>query len=436
MTVLAPMSSPTSVTPADALAPAAPPPSSSATGGPGDAAPAGSFPSVLARQQGQPHASRGPSSQVTTDAGATETDLATQTAALSDQFFDLAQEVGQRWRTTLASPADGTAHAATDPSDSRHPAEAAATPDAALLQAQSVQPPTPTGDPAMAALAMAAASATSTVAASPATGDPLASAAGKGDRRAALPPGTQGTALPSQADMGANRRTGMPAIDAGTRSAPATTLTVVDPRAPAAPLTASPASPAPSATDTSTQGSTAPPGSHTTPAAFPGLQDMASQHALPVRAATVGSPVGSPVWAQDLGDQFTQQAVWQGRLALGAAGQHRLELRLNPAELGPLQITMSVHDGIAQAAFTSQHAAVRQAVESALPQLQQALANAGLSLGQASVGDGRQPTHEEQTHGSTASHRQDADEAAPASIVSTVMPARPQRANALLDTFA
>ena len=42
---------------------------------------------------------------------------------------------------------------------------------------------------------------------------------------------------------------------------------------------------------------------------------------------------------------------------------------------------------MASASFVSAHASVRQAIETALPQLQQALAQAGISLGQTSVGE-------------------------------------------------
>jgi len=101
----------------------------------------------------------------------------------------------------------------------------------------------------------------------------------------------------------------------------------------------------------------------------------------------VFTPVAAtPAWGADLGRQLVTLSHDAGQ------GRHTAELRLDPPDLGPLRVTLSVSDGVASASFVSAHAAVRHAVESALPQLQQALAQAGLSLGQASVGEhGSQP---------------------------------------------
>jgi len=52
-----------------------------------------------------------------------------------------------------------------------------------------------------------------------------------------------------------------------------------------------------------------------------------------------------------------------------------------------LRITLTVTDGVAQAAFTSPHAGVRHSIEAALDQLQATLAESGIELGQASVSD-------------------------------------------------
>jgi len=68
-------------------------------------------------------------------------------------------------------------------------------------------------------------------------------------------------------------------------------------------------------------------------------------------------------------------------------GQQTVELRLDPPELGPLRVSLSVIDNTAQATFFCSHVSVRHAVENALPHLQQLLAQAGISLGQTSVND-------------------------------------------------
>tara|TARA_R100001126_G_C4706675_1_gene92772 strand:- start:19 stop:351 length:333 start_codon:yes stop_codon:yes gene_type:complete len=62
-------------------------------------------------------------------------------------------------------------------------------------------------------------------------------------------------------------------------------------------------------------------------------------------------------------------------------------MKLHPAELGPLSISLKMTEHGAQAHFLSAHAQVRQVVEQAIPQLREALAEQGISLGETSVGE-------------------------------------------------
>ncbi len=105
-------------------------------------------------------------------------------------------------------------------------------------------------------------------------------------------------------------------------------------------------------------------------------------------SAAVTTTVGQPGWGQELGLQLAQ---WQQR------GEHRVELHLHPAELGPLSVSLKVDDQGAQAQFFSAHGQVRQALEQALPQLREALAQQGISLGEASVND-QQPGQQQPSH--------------------------------------
>ena len=100
-------------------------------------------------------------------------------------------------------------------------------------------------------------------------------------------------------------------------------------------------------------------------------------------AATVHPPVGSPAWGQAMSQQVLIAVQGQQQIAT---------LHLNPPQLGPLAVHLQVQDGQVQAQFISPHAAVRQAVEAALPQLHDMFGNAGLTLLQTSVGtQGGQP---------------------------------------------
>ncbi len=104
-------------------------------------------------------------------------------------------------------------------------------------------------------------------------------------------------------------------------------------------------------------------------------------------------PVGASQWGNELGREVTRFSV------AAQHGTHTAELRLDPPDLGPLRVTLSLHDGVASASFVSAHASVRQAVEAALPQLQQALAEAGIALGQADVGNQEQPPRQQPGNG-------------------------------------
>lgn len=93
-------------------------------------------------------------------------------------------------------------------------------------------------------------------------------------------------------------------------------------------------------------------------------------------AAHVATPVRDPHW----GAEFSQKVVW-------VAGQDKqtAQLTLNPPQLGPVEVTINVSHDQATAVFSSPHSEVRQAIETAMPQLREAFAAAGIELGQASV---------------------------------------------------
>ncbi len=131
-------------------------------------------------------------------------------------------------------------------------------------------------------------------------------------------------------------------------------------------------------------GSDAPavPGAGAAPAA-----SFTSAAAAPAELALAGKgyvepPVGSRAWPAALGQELTR---------MQHTGQGQAQLELNPPGLGPLSVTLSVADQQAQALFVSPHPAVRAALEAALPQLRTALADSGITLGQASVGAEHQP---------------------------------------------
>ncbi len=97
----------------------------------------------------------------------------------------------------------------------------------------------------------------------------------------------------------------------------------------------------------------------------------------PVQVA-VNTPVTHDTW----GDEFNQKVTW-----LATQHEQTAELHLNPPHLGPLDIVLNISGDQATALFTSPHAAVRDAVEQALPKLREMLADNGIMLGNATVND-------------------------------------------------
>lgn len=81
--------------------------------------------------------------------------------------------------------------------------------------------------------------------------------------------------------------------------------------------------------------------------------------------------VGSKSWDNALG----QKMIW-----MVAGEESSVQLSLNPPDLGPLQIVLSVNDNQIDASFVSAHLDVREAIEAASPKLKEMMENAGISL--------------------------------------------------------
>ncbi len=101
----------------------------------------------------------------------------------------------------------------------------------------------------------------------------------------------------------------------------------------------------------------------------------------PRQAQSILQPINTPVQQPDWDRAVSERVVMMANNKL----QHA-EIRLTPAELGPLRVQVSVDDGAANVSFQAQHAMTRDAIEQALPRLRELFAENGLSLGQTSVG--------------------------------------------------
>ncbi|MEE4464588.1 flagellar hook-length control protein FliK [Azotobacter chroococcum] len=110
--------------------------------------------------------------------------------------------------------------------------------------------------------------------------------------------------------------------------------------------------------------------------------------------ATTGSPAGASLTAP-LASPDWQRGLGQHLLGLQQRGEQEIELHLHPTELGPLSISLKLGESGAQAQFLSAHPQVRAAVEQAIPQLREALAEQGIALGETSVGERQQQPRDE-----------------------------------------
>jgi len=107
-------------------------------------------------------------------------------------------------------------------------------------------------------------------------------------------------------------------------------------------------------------------------------------------ASTTPAPAAALISAQ-LGSDEWQQAIGQQVVMFSRNGQQNAELRLHPADLGAVQISLQVDNNQAQIHLSSGHSQVRAALEAALPHLRTALAESGITLGQSSVGSDATP---------------------------------------------
>jgi flagellar hook-length control protein FliK len=104
------------------------------------------------------------------------------------------------------------------------------------------------------------------------------------------------------------------------------------------------------------------------------------RHAPATQPATpqlpVHTPAGQQGWAEDVGNQV--------RWMLGRA-ESKAELVLTPPNMGKLEVSINLAGDQTTAQFIASSQAARDALERAMPQLREALQQAGIMLGDANV---------------------------------------------------
>jgi flagellar hook-length control protein FliK len=111
------------------------------------------------------------------------------------------------------------------------------------------------------------------------------------------------------------------------------------------------------------------------------LAAVQTVHAPGTHVDKLTPAVGTPAWDQALG----QKIVWMAQ-----GGEQSATLTMNPPDLGPMQVVLSVSNNQATVDFMSAQPEVREALESALPRLREMMSESGVQLGQANVSAGSQ----------------------------------------------
>jgi flagellar hook-length control protein FliK len=142
---------------------------------------------------------------------------------------------------------------------------------------------------------------------------------------------------------------------------------------------------------------------------------------------TIAAPLGSNAWP----DEFSQKVTWVSNQQNQVA-----ELHLNPPDLGPMSVVLTVADNQASAVFSSPHSSVREAIENAMPKLRESLAENGIMLGNATVSD--QAPRDNGSNNFTQHRSQTVNRKSEVSINAPAIsaPVISRRHNGIVDTFA
>lgn len=110
----------------------------------------------------------------------------------------------------------------------------------------------------------------------------------------------------------------------------------------------------------------------------PGRTVVDSGTALAPALPVIETPVHDAAWGDRIGDRLLMMAGSKMQVA---------EIRLSPAELGPLRVQIAIDDGATSVTFHAQHAITREALEQAMPRLRELFADNGLTLGQSNIAE-------------------------------------------------
>jgi len=148
-------------------------------------------------------------------------------------------------------------------------------------------------------------------------------------------------------------------------------------------------------------------------------------------ASTIATTIDVPVMSKAWGNALQDRVMW-----MTGRGIQNAEIRLNPAELGPIRVQVTVENDVAQLAFSAQHAITRDAIEQAMPRLREMLSENGLSLSDSTVSDSDNPDVNQDQSALDRVVRDDGEPAHEEGLDISSSPIREPHPTALIDTFA
>lgn len=156
--------------------------------------------------------------------------------------------------------------------------------------------------------------------------------------------------------------------------------------------------------------------------AAPEMSPVAGSNGIQIPA--ISTALTHRAWGETLSNRVVWLIQQQARTA---------DIQINPPDLGPIKLRVTVEGDQANVSFAAQHAPVREALEAALPRLREMLFQSGLNLADASVtGEGFSRQSQHPGSGVAPAAEFPADEPAP-NLVTTPIAAM---AMGLIDFYA
>lgn len=115
------------------------------------------------------------------------------------------------------------------------------------------------------------------------------------------------------------------------------------------------------------------------PSAAPATNEHKTEAAT--AASVAGSSIAGRVGEAGWSNALSQRVVWMAGQNVQAA-----EFRVEPPQLGPIEVRLSITNDQASLTFAAAHPATREAIQNSLPRLQEMLMESGVTLGNVFVG--------------------------------------------------